>query len=86
MKSVIKKNPFKRQLLGVTGKKDAKKGIGICMWKTKMDEAASGVTHCHGICNCDREYCKSRNTQKNKCSGKDIFSNTFPEIKFSTFC
>ena len=32
MKSVIKKNPFKRQLLGVvTGKKDAKKGIGICM-------------------------------------------------------
>lgn len=51
-----------------------------------MDEPASGVKHCHGICNCDREYCKSRNTQKNKCSGKDIFSNTFPEIKFSTFC
>ena len=31
MKSVIKKNPFKKQVLGVTGKKDAKKGIGICM-------------------------------------------------------
>lgn len=31
MKSITKKDPFKKQLLGVTGKKDAKKGIGICM-------------------------------------------------------